>query len=77
MTQRYRKLVATIGLAGAIAVAAVPTAMAKHGTDDPPNHNANDNHGRVHDAERVHHHRHHGRHHERHHERGDDRGGDR
>ncbi|HEY1597185.1 MAG TPA: hypothetical protein VGF74_17435 [Thermoleophilaceae bacterium] len=93
MTQRYRKLVATVGLAGAFAAAAVPTAMAKHGADDPPNHNANDNHGRVHDAERVHHHR--GRGHDRDrdrardarhgngkddpagHDRGDDRGGDR
>jgi merozoite surface protein 4 len=45
MTQRYRKLVTTIGLAGAFAAAAVPTAMAKHGADDPVGHNVGDDNG--------------------------------
>jgi Spy/CpxP family protein refolding chaperone len=75
MTQRYRKTAALLGAAAALSVAAVPVAQARHGADDPPNH------------ERVHHHRHHGRHHAedaRHgkddpagHDRNDDRGGDR
>ncbi len=45
MTQRYRKLIASIGMAGALATAAVPAAMAKNGADDPPNHNAGDDNG--------------------------------
>ena len=74
MTQRHRKLIASIGMAGALAVAAVPTAMAKNGADDPPNHDAgDDNGGLVQQApaatpkpEVRHHHRHHGRHHAHH-----------
>src|SRR3954452_3334681 len=75
MTPRYRKAAALLAAAAALSVAAVPVAQARHGADDPPNH------------ERVHHHRHHGRHHAedaRHgkddpagHDRNDDRGGDR
>jgi hypothetical protein len=42
MTQRYKKLVATVGMAGVLAASAVPAALAKNGADDPPNHNAND-----------------------------------
>ena len=38
MTQRYRKLIASIGMAGALAAAAVPAAMAKNGADDPVGH---------------------------------------
>jgi hypothetical protein len=70
MTQRYRKLVASVGLAGVLAASAVPAALAKNGADDPPNHNAGDDNGglvvkhkRDHKAELRHHHRHHGRKH--------------
>ncbi|HEX4760155.1 MAG TPA: hypothetical protein VH256_05110 [Thermoleophilaceae bacterium] len=45
MNQRYRKLIASIGLAGAFAAAAVPAAMAKNGADDPVGHNVGDDNG--------------------------------
>jgi hypothetical protein len=45
MTQRYRKLIASIGMAGALAAAAVPAAMAKNGADDPVGHNVGDDNG--------------------------------
>jgi Spy/CpxP family protein refolding chaperone len=74
--QRYRKAAALLGAVAALTVAAVPVAQAKHGADDPPNH------------EQLRHHKHHRHHHRagdaRHgkddpagHDRGDDRGGDR
>jgi hypothetical protein len=60
MTQRYTKLAALLGTAAALAVAAAPVAQAKHGADDPPNH------------EQVHHHKHHGKHHAKHARHGHD-----
>jgi hypothetical protein len=45
MTQRYRKLMVSIGLAGAFAAAAVPAAVARSGADDPAGHNVGDDNG--------------------------------
>jgi hypothetical protein len=45
MTQRYRKLIASMGMAGALAAAAVPAAMAKNGADDPAGHDVGDDNG--------------------------------
>jgi merozoite surface protein 4 len=45
MTQRYSKRFRGLAVAGALGLAAVPAAQARHGADDPAGHDAGDDHG--------------------------------
>ena len=40
-----RRLVPTIGAAVALSLGGIGVAQASHGADDPPGHDANDDHG--------------------------------
>jgi len=66
MTQQYRKVAAMAIGSAALAVAVAPVAQAKHGADDPPNHEVvhhHKHHKHSKKAEARHHHRHGGRNH--------------
>jgi hypothetical protein len=73
MTKAYTRLAASLGVAAAVAVAAVPVAQARHGADDPVPHER---------AHHRHHHHHraadarHGHDDPANHDRGDDHGRD-
>jgi hypothetical protein len=56
--------IAALGLAGA-----APSALARHGADDPAGHDAGDDHGVHTTTTHAHHRHHHGKHH--HHHRGE------
>jgi hypothetical protein len=70
-TMKRRLTVAAAILAfGAGTAGGVGVAQAKHGSDDPPRHDARDDHGGRH-AHAARHHRHHHHHHRgRHHDDG-------
>jgi hypothetical protein len=62
-----RRTFTTIALSGVIALGTAGAAQARHGADDPPGHNAGDDHGQHHggrgaDDPKARHARHHRRH---------------
>jgi hypothetical protein len=56
-----KRLVPAIGASIALALGGIGVAQASHGADDPPGHDAKDDHG--HHGGKHHHHGHHHHHH--------------
>jgi hypothetical protein len=59
MQTTIKRLIPTVGAAIALSLGGIGIAQASHGADDPPGHNANDDHGH-HNGHHHHHHHHHG-----------------